>query len=79
MDVWHGIWVPKGTPKAVIARLEAAIVETMADPALRQKLNGLGQDIAPREQQTPEALAAHQTAEIAKWWPVIRAADIKAD
>jgi hypothetical protein len=51
----------------------------MADPVLRQKLNGLGQDITPREQQTPEALAAHQKAEIAKWWPVIKAADIKAE
>jgi tripartite-type tricarboxylate transporter receptor subunit TctC len=79
MDVWHGIWAPKNTPKAVVARLEAAIVETMADPALRQKLNGLGQDITSREQQTPEALAAHQKAEIAKWWPVIKAADIKAE
>jgi tripartite-type tricarboxylate transporter receptor subunit TctC len=79
MDVWHGIWVPKNTPKAVIARLEAAIVETMADPALRQKLGALGQEITPREQQTPEALAAHQKAEIAKWWPVIKAADIKAE
>jgi tripartite-type tricarboxylate transporter receptor subunit TctC len=79
MDVWHGIWAPKNTPKPVLARLDAAIMETMADPALRQKLNGLGQDITPREQQTPEALAAHQKAEIAKWWPVIKAADIKAD
>ena len=79
MAVWHGIWVPRGTPQAVIARLNAAIVEALADPAVRERLASLGQEIPPREQQTPEALGAQHKAEIDKWWPVIKAAGIKAD
>ena len=79
MDVWHGIWAPKGTPPAVIAKLNAALVEALADPGVRAKLTDLGQEIPPREQQTPEALRAHHKAEIEKWWPVIRKAGIKAD
>ena len=79
MAVWHGIWVPRGTPQAVIARLNAAIVEALADPVVRERLASLGQEIPPREQQTPEALGAQHKAEIDKWWPVIKAAGIKAD
>ena len=79
MAVWHGIWVPKNTPKAIVARLNAAIVEALADPIVRQSLAELGQEIPPREQQTPEALGAHHKAEIDKWWPVIKAAGIKAE
>ena len=79
MDVWHGIWAPKGTPPAVIAKLNAALVEALADPGVRTKLTDLGQEIPPREQQTPEALRAHHKAEIEKWWPVIKKAGIKAD
>jgi len=79
MAVWHGIWVPKNTPKAIVARLNAAIVEALADPVVRQRLAELGQEIPPREQQTPEALGAHHKAEIDKWWPVIKAAGIKAE
>jgi tripartite-type tricarboxylate transporter receptor subunit TctC len=79
MAVWHGIWAPKGTPPAIIAKLNGAIVEAAADPAARQKLADLGQEILPREQQTPEALRAHHRAEIEKWWPVIKAAGIKVE
>ena len=79
MDVWHGIWAPKGTPPAAIAKLNAALVEALADPGVRTNLTDLGQEIPPREQQTPEALRAHHKAEIEKWWPVIRKAGIKAD
>jgi tripartite-type tricarboxylate transporter receptor subunit TctC len=79
MAVWHGIWAPKGTPQPVIAKLNAAIVETLADAGVRSKLGDLGQEIPPREQQTPEALRAHHKAEIEKWWPVIKKAGIRAD
>ena len=77
--IWHAIWVPKGTPKEIVARLNAAVVETLADPAVRQRLADLGQEIPSREQQTPEALGAYHEAEIAKWWPLIKAAGIKAE
>jgi tripartite-type tricarboxylate transporter receptor subunit TctC len=79
MTFWHGLWVPKGTPQDAIAKLDAAVVDALADPATRTRLTQIGQDIVPREQQTPEALAAHQKAEIEKWWPIIRAAGIKAE
>jgi tripartite-type tricarboxylate transporter receptor subunit TctC len=76
---WHGFWVPKGTPKDVIAKLQAATVETLADPAVQQRFTDVGQEIWPRDKQTPEALAAQQKAEIDKWWPIIKAAGIKAE
>jgi tripartite-type tricarboxylate transporter receptor subunit TctC len=74
---WHAIWVPKGTPKDIITRLNGAVTATLADAATRQKLIDLAQEIFPRDQQTPEALSAYQKAEIEKWWPIIKAADIK--
>jgi tripartite-type tricarboxylate transporter receptor subunit TctC len=76
---WHGMWAPKGTPKDVIARLNAAVVDALADASVRQRFNELGHEIVPREQQTPEALAAYHQAEIAKWWPIIKAANIKPE
>ena len=79
ISVWGGVFVPKGTPKNVIAKLNAALVEALADPAVRQKFVDLGQEIFPRQQQTPAALAALQKAEIEKWWPIIKAANLKTD
>jgi tripartite-type tricarboxylate transporter receptor subunit TctC len=78
MSGWFGFWAPKGTPKDVIARLNAATVEALADPALQKRFTELGLDVASREQQTPEGLAAFQKAEIDKWWPIIKAAGIGA-
>jgi tripartite-type tricarboxylate transporter receptor subunit TctC len=72
------LWAPKDTPAAIIAKLNDAAVNALADPTCRQKLVDLAQDIFPPEQLTPAALAAYQRAEIAKWWPIIKAADIKA-
>jgi tripartite-type tricarboxylate transporter receptor subunit TctC len=79
MSIWHAYWVPKGTPRAVIDRLNAAIVESLADPAVQKRLGDLGQEIPPRDQQTPEALRAWHKAEIDKWWPLIRTANIRAE
>ena len=64
---WYGLWAPKGTPQDIVARLNAAAVEALADPAVAQRLTGMGFAITSRDQQTPEALAAHHKAEIAKW------------
>jgi tripartite-type tricarboxylate transporter receptor subunit TctC len=76
---WHAIWAPKATPKSVIAKLNGAVVEALTDPAVRKRLMDVGQEIYPGEQQTPEALSAYQSAEIGKWWPIIREANIKAE
>ena len=78
MSGWFGFFAPKGTPKDVIARLNAATVEALADPAIQKRFTELGLDVAPRAQQTPEGLAAFQKAEIDKWWPIIKAAGIGA-
>jgi len=76
---WHALWAPKGTPKPVIERLNQAVIAALADPVLRKRLVDLAQDIYPRDQLTPEALLAYHKAEVAKWWPVIKAANIKAE
>src|SRR5215510_10167227 len=76
---WHGFWAPKSTPRDIIVKLRASVVETLADSAVRRRLNDVGQEIWPPEKQTPEALAAQQKAEIEKWWPIIKAANIKAE
>jgi tripartite-type tricarboxylate transporter receptor subunit TctC len=76
---WHAFWVPRGTPKEIVATLNKAVVQTLADPAVRQKLVDLSQDIFPRDQQTPEALGAFHKAEIEKWWPIIKEAGIKVE
>ena len=79
LPVWNGMWAPKGTPKDVISKLNKAVVETLADTIVRQRLADIGQQIYPREQQTPEALGAYHKAEIEKWWPIVKAAGIKVD
>jgi tripartite-type tricarboxylate transporter receptor subunit TctC len=79
MPFWHGLWVPKGTPKDVISTLNAAVVEALGDPTVRARLAGLGHEIFPRDRQTPEALGALHKAEIEKWWPIIKAANLKAE
>jgi tripartite-type tricarboxylate transporter receptor subunit TctC len=77
--IWYGLWAPGGTPKDIIARLNSAVRDALADPAVRKRLSDLGQVIPPPEQQTPEALAAYHKAEIDKWWPLVRAAGIKVE
>jgi tripartite-type tricarboxylate transporter receptor subunit TctC len=76
---WHAMWAPKGTPKDLITKLNAAAVASLADPKTRKRLTDLAQEIYPREQQTPEALYAFQKSEVEKWWPIIKAAGIKAE
>jgi tripartite-type tricarboxylate transporter receptor subunit TctC len=79
ISIWYAFWVPKATPKNVIAKLNAAAVDALADSTVRARLADLGLEIFPREQQTPEALAAFHKAEIEKWWPIIKAAGIKGE
>jgi tripartite-type tricarboxylate transporter receptor subunit TctC len=74
---WHGLWAPKGTPREIVGRLNGAVVEAFADPATRKRFADLGMDIPPREQLTPQALYDHHKAEVEKWWPIIKGANIK--
>jgi tripartite-type tricarboxylate transporter receptor subunit TctC len=77
--LWNAIWAPKDTPKVIIAKLNAAVVGALADPAVRARLADLGHEFFPPDQLTPEGLAAFQAAEIKKWWPIIKAANIKGE
>ncbi len=79
ISLWSALWVPKGTPKDIVAKLNAAVVDALADPAVRQRLADVGLEIPPRERQTPEALGTYQKAEIEKWWPIIKAANVKPE
>ncbi|QDW38619.1 tripartite tricarboxylate transporter substrate binding protein BugD [Bradyrhizobium sp. KBS0727] len=79
MTLWSGLWVPKDTPKEIVAKLNAAAVDALSDPAVRKQLENLGLQMPPKNQLTPEALGAWQKAEIAKWWPMIRDANVKVD
>ena len=79
MTLWSGMWVPKGAPKNVIAKLNAAVVDALADPVTSERFAQLGLEMPPRVLQTPDALAAHHKTEIAKWWPIIKAGNIRAD
>jgi tripartite-type tricarboxylate transporter receptor subunit TctC len=75
--LWHGLWAPKGTPPDVIAKINAAVKQALADPAVIKRLADLGQEIVPVEQQNPAALAAFQQAEMDKWYPIVKAANMK--
>ena len=79
MIIWNGLWVPKGTAKTLTAKLNAAAIQALADPTVQQRLADLGQELPPPDRLTPDALAAQQKAEAEKWWPIIRAAHIKAE
>ena len=79
LSIWYGLWAPKGTAKEIIAKLNAASVEALADPGVRRKIADLALEIPSPEQQTPQALGALQKAEIEKWWPIIKAANIKPE
>jgi tripartite-type tricarboxylate transporter receptor subunit TctC len=79
INIWYGLWAPKGTPPDIVQKLNRAAVAAMADPAVQKRFADLGLDMPPADQQTPEALGALQKAEIDKWWPIIKAAGIKAE
>jgi tripartite-type tricarboxylate transporter receptor subunit TctC len=79
VSIWNGFWVPRATPRSVISTLNAAAVDAMADPRVLDRLGQLGYEFPQRSQQTPEALGAFQRSEIEKWWPVVKAAGIKAE
>jgi tripartite-type tricarboxylate transporter receptor subunit TctC len=79
MTLWSGLWVPKATPKDIIAKLNVAAVEAMGDPAVQKRLADLGLELPARDQMTPQALGAWHKAEIDKWWPMIKKAGIKPD
>src|SRR6202047_1512622 len=78
-SVWSGLWVPKGTPKEIVAKLNATMVRLLADPPVKERFAELGIQITPLDQQSPEALRAFQKAEAERWWPIIRAANLKAE
>jgi tripartite-type tricarboxylate transporter receptor subunit TctC len=78
-SLWYGLWVPKGTPKTIIVKLNATMVQVLADPSVKQRLGELGIEITPLAQQSPEALLVFQKAEAERWWPIIKAANLKVE
>jgi tripartite-type tricarboxylate transporter receptor subunit TctC len=78
-SVWLGLFAPKQTPLEIVSKLNGAVVEALADPAVRLRLSDLGLEIFPREQETPQALAAMQKADVEKWWPIIKEFGIKGE
>jgi tripartite-type tricarboxylate transporter receptor subunit TctC len=77
-SLWRGIWAPKGTPKEIVAKINVAVADALAEPGVRERIAEIGQEIQPREQQTPAALAVFHRAEAEKWWPLIKGANISA-
>jgi tripartite-type tricarboxylate transporter receptor subunit TctC len=78
-SLWYGLWVPKDTPKEIIARINAVMVQVLADPSVKERFAELGIQITPLDQQSPEALRAFQKAEAERWWPIIKASNLKAE
>jgi tripartite-type tricarboxylate transporter receptor subunit TctC len=78
-SLWYGLWVPRATPRPIVARLNAAVTQTLFAPQVRGRFEELGIQIAPLDQQTPEALGELQKEEAARWWPIIKTANIKVD
>jgi len=76
---WHGLWVPRGTPKAIINKLNAAVLDALSHPTVQQRYHDIGLEPPSRDQQTPEAFGAFHKTEIDKWWPIIRAANIRSE
>jgi tripartite-type tricarboxylate transporter receptor subunit TctC len=79
LSIWHGLWVPKGTPKERIKKLNAAVVAALNNPLVQQRLHDQGEEVFPREQLSPESLHSFQKAEIEKWWPIIKEANIRIE
>ena len=79
MTLWSGLWVPKNTPKDIVAKLNVAAVDALNDPAVRKQLENLGLQMPPKDRLSPEALGNWQKAEIAKWWPMLKAANVKVE
>jgi tripartite-type tricarboxylate transporter receptor subunit TctC len=79
INIWYGLWAPKGTPPDVVQKLSAAAMAAMADPAMQTRFADLSLDVPPADQQSPQALGTLQRVEIAKWWPIIKAAGVKAE
>jgi tripartite-type tricarboxylate transporter receptor subunit TctC len=79
ISFWHGIWVPKGTPKEIVSKLAAELAAALADPTVRKRLADIGQEIFPTDRQAPEALEAFHKEETEKWWPIIKGANIRAE
>jgi tripartite-type tricarboxylate transporter receptor subunit TctC len=77
ITVWSGMWAPKGTPQEVISKLNAAVVDALANQSVQRRLADLGQDVSARDQQTPAVPAAFQAAEIERWWPIVRAMNLQ--
>jgi tripartite-type tricarboxylate transporter receptor subunit TctC len=78
-SLWYGLWVPKDTPKEIVEKLNATLRQVLADPTVERRFADLGIQISPRDQQSPEALRAFQKTEMQRWWPIIKASNLRAE